>query len=38
MPKGTIPYEKTFFQKECVAKQATSDVGGALTEFPPHDD
>jgi hypothetical protein len=38
MPKGTIPYEKTFFHKECVAKQATSDVGGASTELPPHDD
>ncbi len=38
MPKGIIPYAKTFFHKECVAKQATSDDRGASIELPPHDD
>jgi hypothetical protein len=27
-----------FGHKECVAKQATSNVGGALIELSPHDD
>ncbi len=33
-----IPYEKPSFHEECVAKQAISDVSGASTKFPPHDD
>jgi hypothetical protein len=30
--------KKFVFHKECVAKQATSDAKGALTELPPRDD
>jgi hypothetical protein len=38
MPKGTIPYNETSFHKECVARQAISDVGGVSIKVPPHDD
>jgi hypothetical protein len=38
MPKGTIPYEEASFHKECVVKQAASDVGATSIELPPHDD
>jgi len=38
MPKGTIPYEKASFHKECVVRQAASDVGATSIELLPHDD
>jgi hypothetical protein len=38
MLKGNIQYEIFFCHKECVVKQATSNVGGALIELSPHDD
>jgi hypothetical protein len=37
MPKGNIPYEEASLHKDCVAKQAISDGGGASIELPFHD-
>ncbi len=36
--KALSHMKKFVFHKECVAKQATSDAKGALTELPPRDD
>jgi hypothetical protein len=31
-----IPYNETSFHKECFARQARSDIGGASIKVPPH--